>query len=355
MESKLAGEKTIGDSISLEILTSGIKLPPIPVNGMKLLNMVQQPIDDIDITSFVKLVEVDPGLFSSVMQLANSPYYKGVEDIINLRSAINRIGLTETINSICLYFFQKALPKLPEIEGFSSNDYWAYSWACAVSNRRLGHPNLQMNSLPGELYMAGLLHGMGKLLFAINYTDQFSECIVKARYMKQPLYKMEQDVFGTTDAFVASRVMEAWHFPVNICSGVAYYQRPESAPDEYKEIAGLTQLAYCIASVSGIGNSGDGLEMDPGDAYICRQSELPVSRGKIRGKLISEIMSSLEKKAESVTGSSPVAKVRTSERQGLKETKQSVGKMHKPEKAGALKIKEKAFFSRVWSFILGRG
>lgn len=338
----------IGDSISLEILTSNIKLPPIPTNGAKLLNMAQQPIDKVDVASFAKLVEVDPGLFASVLQLANSPYYRGVDETISLRSAITRIGLREIMNSICLYFFQKMLPEFPVIEGFSSKEYWAYSWACAMANRRLGHPNLQMDALPGELYMAGLLHGMGKLLLAINYQDQFSECIKKARNFKQPLYKIEQDVFGTTDAFVASKIMEAWHFPARICAGVAYYQNPESAPDEYKEIAGVTQLAYCIAAMSEIGNSGDGLLPDISSTYICQQSDLPISREKIREKLIQKILKSLAEKSESVTGIPSMSETNAPEKQNIKEEKTSI------KKAPVARAEKKGFFSRLRSLFNGK-
>jgi len=302
MKNNLAGEKTIGDSISLEILTSSIKLPPLPTNGAKLLEMAQKPLDKIDVASFAKLVENDPGLFASVLQLANSPYYSGVDKIISLRSAITRIGLQEAINSICLYFFQKTLPQFPAIEGFSSKEYWAYSWACATANRRLGHPNLEMGVLPGELYIAGLLHGMGKLLIAIHHPSKFSECIKKARDLKQPLYKIEQDVFGTTNAFVASKIMETWHLPANICAAVAFYQMPESAPDQYTEIAGLTQLAYYIAAASKIGTSGDGNLIDLSSLYIFQQSNLQISKKQTREKLVQEILNSLEKKSESMTG-----------------------------------------------------
>ena len=311
MENNLVGEKTIGDSISLEILTSSIKLPPLPTNGAKLLNMAQLPIDKIDAASFARLVEVDPGLFASVLQLANSPYYSGVEKIISLRSAITRIGLEETINSICFYFFKKTLPQFPGIENFASKEYWAYSWACANANRRLGHPNLEMDILPGELYIAGLLHGIGKLMFAIHYPDKFSECIKKAKDLKQPLYKVEQDVFGTTDAFVASKIMEAWNIPANICAAVAFYQIPESAPAQYREISGLTQLAYCLAGMSKIGTSGDGDLMNLSSMYIFQQSNLQISKEKIREKLVREILRSLEKKSESVTGSSSASQTQT--------------------------------------------
>ena len=326
MENNLVEEKTIADSISLEIMTSGVKLPPLPTNGAKLLEIAQQPMNKIDIASFTKLVEMDPGLFASVLQLANSPYYSGVGGIIGMRAAITRIGLTETINSICLYFFQKMLPKVPAIERFSSKEHWAYSWACGMANRRLGHTNLEMGVLPGELYIAGLLHGMGKLLIAIHYPDKFSKCVIMARDLEQPLYKMEQDVFGTTDAFVASKIMEAWDLPANVCAGVAFHQMPESAPDEYKEIAGLTQFAYYIAAMSEIGSSGDGLLMDLSSTYICQQSDLQISQEEIREKLIREILKSLEEKSKSVTGMSPISQTKSPEIEDVGGKRSSVKK-----------------------------
>jgi len=336
MDNNLVGEKTIGDSMSLEILTSRIKLPPLPTNGIKLLDMAQQPMDNIDIASFAKLVEIDPGLFASVLQLANSPYYKGIDKVISLRSAITRIGLSETINSTCLYFFQKSLPELPAITGFSSKDYWAFSWACAVANRRLGHPNLEMGVLPGELYIAGLLHGMGKLLIAIHYPHEFVKCLKMAKEHKLPLYKIEQDVFGTTDTFVASKIMETWNLPANICAGVAFYQMPESAPAQYQEIAGLTQLAYSIASKSEIGSSGDGSIEEPTSTYICQQPNLQLHKKDTQEKLIQEILSLVQEKSESIAGkSSSKSSTKTANKKnhsnGIDREKISITK---PEKKG---------------------
>ncbi|WP_300459593.1 HDOD domain-containing protein [Desulfobacula sp.] len=319
METPLLKEKTIADSISLEILTSRITLPPIPTNGAKLLDMVQQSTDKIDISSFAKLVEVDPGLLARVLQLANSPYYSEVQEIVSLRSAITRIGLREAINSVCLHFFQKILPKVPALEGFSAKDYWAFSWACATANRRLGHPNLRMGVLPGELYLAGLLHGMGKLLMAMHSPNEFSKCLSMARELNQPLYKMEQEVFGTTDAFVAARIMEVWHLPANICAGVAFYQMPESAPVQYREIAGLTQFAHCIATLSGIGINGDGLLMDLSSTYMGQQSNLLISRKEIQEKLVQEILATLSEKSESVTGVAAISQTKSLEQADLKQ------------------------------------
>ena len=307
MENSMQGEKLVASAVALEIVSSVVKLPPLPAAGMRLLAMARQPVAQIDLSAFAGLVETDPGLLSRVLQLANSPYYSSVHKIVGLRKAIIRIGLDEAINSVCLYFFQKMLPKIPPVEGFSVKDCWAHSWACAVAARRLGHPNLKMDVLPGELYIAGLLHGIGKLILAIHDPRDFSHCVRKARDHKRLLHEVEMDVFGTTDGLVASIIMENWGLPDSICTPVGFYTNPPAAPKAFQEMAGLIQLAWCISGLSGIGASGDGCLMEIHDPWILNQDGCSLNDAKTRQEVIQEIVLTLEKKSESVTGVAPKA------------------------------------------------
>ena len=316
MENSLVGEKTIAFSIAQEILSTSINIPTIPANGTKIIAITRQPIDKIDILRFVKLVESDPGLYTRILQLANSPFYAEMDKIVSMRAAITRIGLVEIVSSVCLHFFQKMLPKFPDIKGFSYDDFWSYSWACAVANRRLGHPNLGMGGLPGELYMTGMLHGVGKLLMAIHNPHEFSLCLKKAREFKLPLHQVEKDVFGTTDAFVAAAVLKFWNLPPNICQGVAFHQMPELAPPEHVTIAGLTQFAYVIAGMSGHGCNGDGLGMDLAATYL---GQLPnkFSQPEVQQQLVQEIVNSLDGRSDKITRRAPESQVKGS---GAKKT-----------------------------------
>lgn len=309
MENSLVGEKTIAFSIAQEILSTSVNIPTIPANGTKIIAITRQPIDKIDILRFVKLVESDPGLYTRILQLANSPFYAEMDKIVSLRAAITRIGLVEIVSSVCLHFFQKMLPKFPDIKGFSYDDFWSYSWACAVANRRLGHPNLGMGVLPGELYMTGMLHGVGKLLMAIHNPHEFSLCLKKAREFKLPLHQVEKDVFGTSDAFVAAAVLKFWNLPPNICEGVAFHQMPELAPPEHVTIAGLTQFAYVIAGMSGHGCNGDGLGIDLAATYL---GQLPnkLSEPEVQQQLVQEIVNSLDGRSDKITHRPPEPQVK---------------------------------------------
>lgn len=298
-------EETIANAIALDILNSKFKIPPMPANGPKLMSLIRKPIDDIKVDDFVKIIDSDPGLLSMILQLANSVYFKGVEEIYSLRSAITRIGLQETINSVNLYFFRRMLPNISEIEGFQTQEYWAFSWACANAARRLGHQNLGMNAIPGELYIAGLLHGIGKLILAIQYPFEFSKCIQTAARLKIPVHAVELDEFGTTDTNIASKLLDIWHIPSRVCNAIEFYQNPDLALEKDRNNAALIQFAYAVASMSGIGKNGDGCVTSLESTWIARQSGLPLSKKEIQEAVVKEIQTSLEEKSESITGIAP--------------------------------------------------
>ena len=301
-EKKLLEEKTVADSMALDSMLSEISIPPMPANRLKLLSIIRLPNDKINIGPLTRLLAVDPGLFAMILKLANSSYYRGVEKISSLRSAVTRIGLTDTVNAISFFCVQNTLPAFPTFKGFSSEAYWKFSWACAIVARRLGHPNLGMKVLPGELYMAGLLHGIGKLMMGIHYPGDFEKCLAKAAKTKQPLHKIEQEIFGTVDGFLTSKIMKFWNLPDNICAGVAFYQIPELAPPEYREIAGLIQFACKITADMGIGVNGDPCEMDLSATYIAGQSHLVLSRESVQMDLVKELKETVRQKSQSMAG-----------------------------------------------------
>lgn len=320
---KRQGEETIANAIALDILNSKFKIPPMPANGPKLISLIKKPIDAIEVDDFIKIIDSDPGLLSLILQLANSYYFKGVDEVSSLRSAITRIGLQETINSANLYFFRRMFPKIPEIKGFQVQEYWAFSWACANAARRLGHPNLGMNVNSGELYIAGLLHGIGKLILAIQYPYEFSKCIQTAAKLKIPVHTVELDEFGTTDTNITSKLLGIWHIPSRVCTAIEFSQNPDLAPEKDKDIAALIQFAYAVASMSGIVKNGDGCVTSIESLWIVRQPGLPLAKKEIQEAVVDEIHASLEEKSESITGISPPKQepVSKSKSTKLKQTK----------------------------------
>ncbi len=288
------------------LLASGVNVPPMPSVGTKIFKMVQKPIDRIDTRDLCKLIEPDPGLYSKLLQVANSPFYRGVDEIIGLRSAVTRIGLEETVNAVNLYFVQQFLPKIDDLHGLSANDYWAFTWACATAAKRLGHPNISQSANPGELYIAGLLQGIGRLILAVYHTDEFANCLDLAKEFKLPLQNVLLERFGTTDSLIASELISTWNIPKRICAAVEFCHEPQRAPDEYQEFAGLTQLAYRLASLSKFGQNGDGVVLDLNTAWILNQPTGNLSNPKFQKDLTEDVLDLIEKKAEMISSRTEV-------------------------------------------------
>jgi HD-like signal output (HDOD) protein len=286
--------------IAKEVLHSRTNLPVLPESGPKLIEMAQKPIDKIDVAKLSKLIENDPAMVAKILRIANSAYYGALSRMSSLRQAIMHIGLEETLNTVTWLFYQKALPKFPNIEGFSDRDYWNHSWACATANKMLGHPRLQTNPLPGELYITGLLHGIGKLFLALCRPDDFLTSIRTAQDTDRALFEAEMEVIGTTDGHVAFEVLKKWRLPLHICQAVKNYSTPEDAPDEYREIASLTQYAYFIANASGIGSVSDSNCVDLENTLIWREGETPLSQQKTRETYVEDIFKTLREKSQTI-------------------------------------------------------
>jgi HD-like signal output (HDOD) protein len=289
-------EKAI--AIVHDFLQSGVDLPFSTEIGPQLLALSSKSVDDIDIDKFVQLVQVDPGLATKVLRLANSVYFSGVSKIASLRRAIVQVGLEEAVSFIHVVFYRKTLPKFPELKGFfSDKDYWSHSWACASACRMLGHPVVGTQILPGELYIAGLLHGIGKLILAIHRPIEFLQCLQNSIDFQQPLPESQLDVFGTTDADIACELLKAWQLPENICMAIKYYYSPEEADKEYREFAGLVQYAYFLANTSGVGNMRDEFCFDISTTWIATSQQSPLADEKVRNGLTEKIYSGLKKKS----------------------------------------------------------
>lgn len=288
-------------NIALEFLQSGVSLPFSSSIGSQILTLVQQPLEKIDVAALVKLIQVDPGITTKILQLANSSYCGSLTKITSLRQAVVHIGLEETINIISLLLCQKTLPAFPSLNGeFSDRDFWLHSWGCAMANKMLGHPDVGSSVLPGELYIAGLLHGIGKLILAIHQPEEYLQCLRNSKDFSQPLAEAEQDVIGTTSAEIASEVLKAWQLSDNICMAVRYYQNPGKADKQYREIAGLTQYAYFLANTSGVGNTYDEFSFDLKETWISRESLLPLALEATQKNVVQRIYDVLQTKSSAL-------------------------------------------------------
>lgn len=242
----------------IEFLVSrGVTLPALPAIGVELMELIRQPIEDIEIKRVRALIENDPVLAARVLHLANSPFYGARRGIKDIGQAITLIGLGDTIGDLNYYLMRTMLPQAPKLEIFSAEHFWLTSWRCATAARMLAEPQYGGSTPPGDLYMTGLLHGIGQLVLAIYQPDLYTECFFLAQQNRMPLPDAEREVLGVDHAALGAHLLDTWNLPEPILSGVGHHHEPRAAQPPYQELCGLLQLAIVIVEQIEREDSGD--------------------------------------------------------------------------------------------------
>lgn len=257
----------------LKILGDRIKLPSMTVTGMKLLQLLQRPLDTLEVREIASLVEQDPVLTARVLRIANSPSYGGLRAISGVKQALVTIGLDEAVSALNYFLIRKMMPKVPPIPYFNSQAFWKHAVACGTAARMLGNPNYDVTSLPGELYLAGLLHDIGKLMLAIYMPEDFGRILELAHSEKTPLYRVENAFLGVDHALIGAHLLDEWRLPPHILDAVCFHHNPWGEDlAERNELALLVHFADRVVNemMTPLAEGNDAAPAQSGDCDALR-------------------------------------------------------------------------------------
>src|SRR5690348_12460207 len=90
---------------SLESLRRKIRsidsVPSMPVIIRPLLDMLQKPLEKLNVAEVVNLISCDKSLAVQCVRMANSPLFPRMNEVENVRSAVVALGL-QRVQSIVL-------------------------------------------------------------------------------------------------------------------------------------------------------------------------------------------------------------------------------------------------------------
>jgi len=151
--------------------------------------------EDFDILALTKAITQDPVLSSVVLKYANSPLYRRVVEVNNVRMAV----VVATMRS----FSSEPNPL--------STLFWQHSFAIASLCRiitRMVEPRKAE-----DVELTGLLHEMGCLILIRNFPDQYAEVVDTARRDGMLLEACEKEVFGVNHNELLARLVDEFRLP----------------------------------------------------------------------------------------------------------------------------------------------
>jgi HD-like signal output (HDOD) protein len=194
----------------------------------------------------VEVVELDAGLAATVLRLANSALY-GYGRVETLSHAVALIGYKALQDLVLATSVVRTFKNIPP-EFVDMGTFWDNSITCGVLARLVARRARIPD--PDALFTAGLLHGVGRLVFYVRRPAETRQVLQLAAGDERRVVEAERQVFGFTYADVGAALLEAWGLPKRLRILVGHHLAPAKANGHAKEVAVVhlaTQLADDLA------------------------------------------------------------------------------------------------------------
>lgn len=225
-----------------DIKNNELKLPILPEVAFKVRTAVND--SNAAAAQIAKVVSSDASIAARLLQVANSPLYRGTGAISNLQSAIARLGpplVRNLVTSLILkQLFQTKSPLLKQ----RMQALWEHSTEVAAISHALARKLTKLK--PDEAMLAGLIHDIGALPILVK-AEGFPELANNGALLDEVLEKLH--------ASVGRLILEAWKFPPELVSVAAEHENLSRTSDtvDYTDIVTVANLHSYIGTPHRLG------------------------------------------------------------------------------------------------------
>ncbi len=207
-----------------ELVTGSIRLVSLPEVCIRVNEMLDEPT--VTAADLGQIISQDTSLTARLLKIVNSSYYGFQSKIETVSRAVTVVGLRELRGLVIAASAVETFSNVPD-EILNKVRFWRHSLYCGVIARLLAE---QCHVLHSErLFVAGLLHDIGKLIIAQRMPTETRMIALEADSGTRSEFEVEQDFLGFNHAEVGGELMREWNMPETLFEAVAYHHAPEMA------------------------------------------------------------------------------------------------------------------------------
>ncbi len=209
----------------LQKFTAGKMNPPVmPQVVREVQAVVKRPKSTSD--ELAQVIEKDPVISLRLISVANSPIYRGVTEIRNVKSALPRLGLKETLN-IVLAIANKSLYSTDKVQfRILMDKLWVHSLASAYGSKLIAQ-NLKLDDSE-KFFLMGLTHDIGKILLLKAFTEASKDRKLNMNAITTLIQEAHLSL--------GSLLLKRWGFDEDFINVLTHHEDKGLSPDTDKEI-----------------------------------------------------------------------------------------------------------------------
>jgi len=230
-------DRDLAAEIRHEIETKELQLPTLPEVALKVRDAVEN--ETADARQVAELVTQDSALAARLVQVANSPLYRGRVSIDNVQMAITRMGLKLVKSLVVSLAMKQIFQATSDALDKAFRSVWEDSIEVAAIARVLA---TNVDGLePEQAMLAGLIHNIGTLpiLTKLDHELGFDADPATVRHYTSEL-----------SPEIGCMILEHWHFTESLkripceCTDL----NRDSAQPDYTDLVLVARLQHLVSS-----------------------------------------------------------------------------------------------------------
>lgn len=225
------------------------RLPSPKGIALEVINLTQR--ENSSNQDIIRLISADPALSVRVIKAANVLLASSSRPVVTISDAVTVLGsraLRQLVLGIALIADHQQGP----CRQFDYAYFWAHSLLTGIAARHLAQ-HLKL-AAADEMFVIGLLGGIGQLAMATVYPEEFGVLLVQARGVSlEQLYGREREQFGFEQAELSAAILADMNFPPIFQNLIHDYPQSEisSVADGSREwkLMNMLHLAAQMASI----------------------------------------------------------------------------------------------------------
>ncbi|MBL3589863.1 MAG: HDOD domain-containing protein [gamma proteobacterium endosymbiont of Lamellibrachia anaximandri] len=204
-------ENAFLDSIFKAIDEHRLTLPTLPEVALRVRDAVES--EDSTAQQIAKIVATDAALSARLLQVANSPLYRGRNPIDNLQMAVARLGTRLVRSLVVSLIMQQIFQATCDILDKRFRQLWEESVQIAAISRVLAQSLKHLDR--EQAMLAGLIHNIGALP-VLTMAEHSPELISDQEELDR--------VIEALSPRIGKRILEDWDFPESLIKVPAHFQ-----------------------------------------------------------------------------------------------------------------------------------
>jgi len=200
-----------------------------------------------------KVVSLDPVLTGQVLKLINSAYYSLVNKVTSLTRAITMLGMNTVKNIALSTAIIRTVSGVKKTKVLPTSKFWGHSIGAGVSAKLLGEAKGFAPMEREELFLAGLLHDLGKVPFG----DEYIKVLNTVKQEQCPLIEVERQLMGIDHEEVGLMIAEKWKLNIVITECIGSHHDVDRLEGELGQQVALVALGNIYANILDHGYAGD--------------------------------------------------------------------------------------------------